>query len=180
MTRSSNVLEMNDLQTANDRFKARNARYSWMIAAVAAVIIHVAVLLGLPAFEVQGASSRMVVWVGPWHPPANSDEQSLTGFVPFDTATSFPELANRSYINYRLPRTYPWPLWHYKEPSSALIEVAVTRHGKVGYAKILDGSDNGGDAALLELVQHMRFELSALPANSRGILAAVEVTIAER
>jgi hypothetical protein len=164
--------------TANDRFKARVRSYGWTAAALA-IIIHVVVLLWFPPIEVRGASSRMVVWIGPWHEPTSLDDSELAGFVRLDPAAPRPALANRAQVNQRLPRVYPWVLWHHKEPSSALIQVAVASSGKVRHAKLLESSENGGDEALLEVVQLMRFELSELPLNSRGILAVVELTIAE-
>lgn len=170
---------MPNLRTANDRFKARRGRYTWAAAALA-IVIHVIVLFWFPPFEVHGSSSRMVVWVGPWHPPVAVGEHDFAGFVPLDTVGPRPILINRSQANQRIPRVYPWALWHHKEPSSALVEVAVSRSGRVRYAKLLESSENGGDAALLEVIQQMRFELSEVAGNARGIVAAVDLTIAER
>ena len=164
--------------TANDRFKAQRRRYGWAAAAVA-IVLHVVVLLWFPPFEVHGAGSRMVVWIGPWHEPTSLDDSEFAGFVRLDSAALRPALTNRAHVNQRLPRAYPWVLWHHKEPSSARIQVAVASSGKVRHVKLLESSENGGDEALLEVMQSMRFELSELPSNSRGIVADVELTIAE-
>ena len=169
---------MPSVPTANDRFKARRRRYGWTAAALA-IVVHVVVLLWFPPFEVHGANSRMIVWVGPWHGPASLGEDDFAGFVRLDSAALRPVLINRAQMNQRLPHVYPWVLWHHREPSSALIQVAVAGSGKVHYAKVLESSVNGGDAALLEVIRQMRFEVGELPVNARGIVAAVELTIAE-
>lgn len=163
--------------TANDRFKARSGRRIW-IAGIVTLVAHALVLLFVPPIQVQGSSSRMVVHVGPWS-GLRGIESIPAAYVAFDTTVVPPRLRNRTAVNHRLPRMYPWIMWHHKEPSSALIEVTITRSGHVRRAALVRHLDNGAETALLGAAQLMRFELADLPDGIAGIVAAVEIAVAE-
>ena len=163
--------------TANERFKARAGRH-WWIAGVIAVIAHAVILLLVPPIQVQGSSSRMVVYVGPWSAPKALDGMPAA-YVAFDSTLGPVQLRNRTAVNQRLPRMYPWLMWHHKEPSSALIEVTVARTGQVRGTTLLRHVDNGAERALLGVAQLMRFEMNDLPDSIAGFVAAVEIAVGE-
>lgn len=160
--------------TANDRFKLRVRRYKWA-AAVLAVIIHVLAFMLIPPFRAEGVTLRMVVDVGGWETPSSVQLPSAD-YVAFDSAMATPVLRNGADLDRRLPRLYPWLLWHHREPSSVLVQVAVAPTGEVRGLRLLESEGSTAQAALLELAGRMKLVLQE---GSGGIVANVRVSVVE-
>lgn len=163
--------------TANDRLKQRARKVKW-VAGLVAVALHVLLFLLWPPFAVEGARLRMELAVGPWEPPSLPDRLP-PGHVAFDSTMTAPELANHTWLSRRLPRSYPWLLWHHREPSSALIQMTVGPSGRVERVRLLDSSDNGADRALLDLARRMVLDPRGLPPGGTGLVADVRVSVVE-
>jgi hypothetical protein len=167
--------------TANERYKRRFNRLCW-VGTIAAAGLHVGVVLFLPPFEVtpfaeRKHASRMLIAIGSWSHPTCQAE-CPRGYLKYSAAAAAPRLANASRLNYRLPRTYPWVLWDYQEPSDATVEIVIRRSGAVREARLLESSANGSDEAILELVRLMQFDMPELEAAARGMVARLEIVIA--
>jgi hypothetical protein len=161
-------------RTGHMELKRLAVRGRW-VAIVAAVGVHIAVLFLTPEF-VTPSGWRMAVEIETWAPPVFRDAIPSTGFTPLETTGAKPVLVNWSDVNRRLPRSYPWLMWHLKEPSSAMIQVSISRTGRVREAILLESSDNGADDVLLDLARRMRFDMSPLPA-APGIVAVIELSV---
>lgn len=160
-------------RTGHARLKRIDAKARWLAFGIT-VIAHIALFVFTPSFAVP-SGSRMVFAVEAWSPPVVPHRASV-GCVPLDTTVHRLVVLNQGEINYRIPRVYPWAMWHYKEESGAHLQLTISRTGRVRNAVLLASTDNGGDAALITLAKRMRFEPFSLP-DSDGIVAAVEVTI---
>jgi TonB family protein len=163
--------------TANDRFKARTTRLRWA-AVVLTMAVHAAVFFLTPAFRVAGPGPRMVVVIGEWGSPPQAAVSP--GQVAWDSAADVPVPSNLPAVNGRVPRLYPWLLWHHREPSSARVQLALTRSGRVRDVRIMDGTEVGADSALVRLVRMMRFEPPVLPEGGRSLIAQATIQVADR
>jgi hypothetical protein len=164
------------IQTANERFKQHAHLWQWIAGAVA-IVAHVLVFVLTPAFEVEAVSgSRMVSTLGSWQQPRILTSP-IHGYVPVDSSIAQPVLRNPQAVNHRIPRLYPWTLWHHREPGSALLEVSVSTSGRVREIRLLEREDTPAEAALLELVRLMRFEALQLPSGAAGLVGVLEVGV---
>lgn len=121
------------MTTANERFKQLATRFRWF-AALFAVAVHAAVLFLMPPFTVDlsGTSgSSMVLRLSGWAGPSVSVDVP-DRYVALDTtAMPRPRLANGEFVQHRIPRVYPWLMWHHREPSTMRVQLAVAPSGRV-------------------------------------------------
>lgn len=168
------------MRSANDRFKARGRRVGWL-AAGAAVAVHAAIFAFTPPVEIadelgQPVSPRMVITVGEWQAPSCGVD-CPPGYVAYDTVQPPPRVANFGNVQHRLPRIYPGLMWHHREPSGGRLRVAIQQNGRVRDVHLLEGSANGADAVLVELLRRMRFQRLP-PVDGVGLVADLELSVA--
>lgn len=161
-------------RTGLAKLKALGKRGRW-IAIITTVAAHVALFAFMPPFQIP-TRSRMVVTLSTWGPPAVLPD-APPGLLVIDTLTPGPRLVNQADVNHRVPRVYPWVMWHFREPSSAQVQVTVGRSGRVRDVALVDGDAGAGQHALLALARLMRFDLTDSPAAGRGLVGTVEIGV---
>lgn len=169
-----------EAESANVRFKRRMNGFRW-VAAAAAVVVHAVILVATPAFNVEFPGDgefrpRMILTAGNWSSPTPS-VRVPAGYVHFEPTSHPPRWINRGEVNHRIPRIYSPSMWEHREPTSARIQLSVTRFGNVSGVALLDGSDNGGHSALLKLVRRMKFQPIRRGERRLGFVCTVDVGI---